>query len=341
MRALFKPSAAPGLEMIECAEPNPGPNDVKIRVEKTGICGTDLHIESWDAWAASAVNAPLIIGHEFSGRIVELGTDVTSLEVGALVSGEGHIICGICRNCRAGRRHMCKNTSSVGVNRNGAFAEYVVIPASNVWVHSAAVDAELGAIFDPFGNAVHTALTFPVAGEDVLITGAGPIGLMAAKVARHVGARYVVVSDINESRLELARSMGVDIAVNPMTSSIAATQKTLGMKEGFDVALEMSGAPTALPDILDNLSHGGRIAVLGLPSKEISINWAKLVTHMITIKGIYGREMYETWYAMNSLIQTGLDIRDVITDRFPANDWEKAFAAARSSNSGKVIMDWS
>ena len=204
-----------------------------------------------------------------------------------------------------------------------------------------AVDAELGAIFDPFGNAVHTALTFPVAGEDVLITGAGPIGLMAAKVARHVGARYVVVSDINESRLTLARSMGVDLAINPMTSSIAAAQKTLGMKEGFDVALEMSGAPTALPDILDNLSHGGRIAVLGLPSKEISINWAKLVTHMITIKGIYGREMYETWYAMNSLIQTGLDIRDIITDRFPANDWEKAFAAARSSNSGKVIMDWS
>jgi threonine 3-dehydrogenase len=236
---------------------------------------------------------------------------------------------------------MCKNTSSVGVNRNGAFAEYVVIPASNVWVHSDAVDAELGAIFDPFGNAVHTALTFPVAGEDVLITGAGPIGLMAAKVARHVGARYVVVSDINESRLTLARSMGVDLAINPMTSSIAAAQKTLGMKEGFDVALEMSGAPTALPDILDNLSHGGRIAVLGLPSKEISINWAKLVTHMITIKGIYGREMYETWYAMNSLVQTGLDIRDIITDRFPANDWEKAFAAARSSNSGKVIMDWS
>jgi threonine 3-dehydrogenase len=328
MRALFKPSAAPGLEMIECAEPTPGPTDVKIRVEKTGICGTDLHIESWDAWAASAVNAPLII-------------EVTSLELGALVSGEGHIICGTCRNCRAGRRHMCKNTSGVGVNRNGAFAEYVVIPASNVWVHSDAVDAELGAIFDPFGNAVHTALTFPVAGEDVLITGAGPIGLMAAKVARHVGARYVVISDINESRLELARSMGVDIAVNPMTSSIAATQKTLGMKEGFDVALEMSGAPTALPDILDNLSHGGRVAVLGLPSKEISINWAKLVTHMITIKGIYGREMYETWYAMNSLIQTGLDIRDVITDRFPASEWENAFAAARSSNSGKVIMDWS
>jgi threonine 3-dehydrogenase len=327
--------------MIDAPEPVPGPNEVKIRVERTGICGTDLHIESWDAWAASAVDAPLIIGHEFSGRIVELGSEVASLEVGALVSGEGHIICGTCRNCRAGRRHMCKNTIGMGVNRNGAFADYVVIPAGNVWVHSSAVDAELGSIFDPFGNAVHTALQFPVAGEDVLITGAGPIGLMAAKVARHVGARFVVISDINESRLTLARTMGVDIAVNPLTSSIAETQKILGMKEGFDVALEMSGAPSALPDILDNLSHGGRIAVLGLPSKEISINWAKLVTHMITIKGIYGREMYETWYAMNSLIQTGLDIRDVITDRFPAAEWQSAFATARSSNSGKVILDWS
>jgi threonine 3-dehydrogenase len=327
--------------MIECAEPTPGPTDVKIRVEKTGICGTDLHIESWDAWAAVSVNSPLIIGHEFAGRIVELGAEVKNLELGALVSGEGHIICGTCRNCQAGRRHMCKNTSSVGVNRNGAFAEYVVIPASNVWVHSNAVSADLGSIFDPFGNAVHTALTYPLVGEDVLITGAGPIGLMAAKVARHVGARFIVISDINESRLALARTMGVDLAINPLTTKIADTQKQLGMREGFDVALEMSGAPTALPDILENLSHGGKVAILGLPSKEIAINWAKVVSHMITIKGIYGREMYETWYAMNSLIQSGLDISDVITDRFPADQWQDAFAAARSSNSGKVVMDWS
>lgn len=341
MRALFKPSAAPGLEMIECAEPEPGPNDVKIKVERTGICGTDLHIESWDAWASVAVNAPLIIGHEFCGRIVKMGKNVRSLEVGALVSGEGHMVCGLCRNCRAGRRHMCMNTSGLGVNQNGAFAEYVVIPESNVWVHSPAVNADLGAIFDPFGNAVHTALTFPLVGEDVLITGAGPIGLMAAKVARHVGARYIVVSDINEARLELARKMGVDIAVNPLTTEIRSAQEQLGMREGFDVAFEMSGAPTALPDILNNLGHGGRVAILGLPSEEISINWAKVVSHMITIKGIYGREMFETWYAMNAMIQTGLDISDIITDRFKANDWQLAFAAARSSNSGKVIMDWS
>jgi len=340
VRALFKPSAAPGLEMIECPEPTPGPNDVKIRVERTGICGTDLHIESWDAWAAVSVNSPLIIGHEFSGRIVEMGSHVKSLELGLLVSGEGHIVCGTCRNCRAGRRHLCMNTAAVGVNRDGAFAEYVIIPEDNVWVHSAAVDADLGAIFDPFGNAVHTALTYPLVGEDILITGAGPIGLMAAKVARHVGARFIVVTDINESRLALARKMGVDLAINPITTDIATAQKTLGMREGFDVAFEMSGAATALPDILNNLSHGGRVAILGLPSKEIAINWAKVVSHMITIKGIYGREMFETWYAMNAMIQSGLDISDIITDRFAASDWQLAFAAARSSNSGKVIMDW-
>ena len=340
MRALFKPSAAPGLEMVERPEPTVGPNDVKIRVERTGICGTDLHIESWDAWAAVSVNSPLIIGHEFSGRIVEMGSNVKSLELGALVSGEGHIVCGTCRNCRAGRRHLCMNSSGLGVNRDGAFAEYVVIPESNIWVHSAAVDADLGAIFDPFGNAVHTALTYPLVGEDVLITGAGPIGLMAAKVARHVGARFIVVSDINESRLSLARKMGVDLAINPLTTEISTAQKTLGMREGFDVAFEMSGAVTALPDILNNLCHGGRVAILGLPSKEIAIDWAKVVSHMITIKGIYGRKVFDTWYAMDAMIQTRLDIRDIITDRFAASDWQLAFAAARSSNSGKVIMDW-
>ena len=326
--------------MVERPEPAVGSSDVKIRVERTGICGTDLHIEAWDAWAAVSVNSPLIIGHEFAGRIVEMGSNVKSLELGALVSGEGHIVCGTCRNCRAGRRHLCMNSSGLGVNRDGAFAEYVVIPESNIWVHSAAVDADLGAIFDPFGNAVHTALTYPLVGEDVLITGAGPIGLMAAKVARHVGARFIVVSDINESRLSLARKMGVDLAINPLTTEISTAQKTLGMREGFDVAFEMSGAVTALPDILNNLCHGGRVAILGLPSKEIAIDWAKVVSHMITIKGIYGRKVFDTWYAMDAMIRSGLDIRDIITDRFAASDWQLAFAAARSSNSGKVILDW-
>ena len=341
MKALYKAAAGPGLTLTDRPEPVPGPGDVKIRVARTGICGTDLHIESWDPWAAGAINAPLVPGHEFSGHVVEVGDSVTTVAVGDLVSGEGHVVCGHCRNCRAGRRHLCIHTSSVGVNRDGAFAEYVVIPESNVWGHAPDMDLELAAIFDPLGNAVHTALSFPLVGEDVLVTGAGPIGLMAAAVARHVGARFVVITDVNEARLDLARKMGVDVAVNVATERVVSAQKLLGMKEGFDIGLEMSGSPQALPEMLDNLNHGARVAMLGLPTQPITIDWVKVVTHMITIKGIYGREMFETWYAMNAMVNTGLDISAVITDRFPASRWEDAFAAARSGDAGKVIIDWS
>ncbi|EPR77340.1 L-threonine 3-dehydrogenase [Leifsonia rubra CMS 76R] len=341
MKALYKDGAAPGLILTERPEPTPGRGEVKIRVARTGICGTDLHIESWDAWAAGAITTPLIPGHEFSGHVVELGEGVTSVQVGALVSGEGHVVCGHCRNCRAGRRHLCKFTSSIGVNRDGAFAEYVVIPEQNVWQHPLDIDPELAAIFDPLGNAVHTALSFPMVGEDVLITGAGPIGLMAAKVARHIGARHIVMTDVNEERLQLARDMGVSLAINVSKVRIAEAQEQLGMKEGFDIGLEMSGHATALPEMIDNMNQGGRIAMLGLPVEPISINWATVVTHMITIKGIYGREMFETWYAMNAMVHTGLDVSAVVTDRFPAERWQEAFATARRGNSGKVIIDWS
>ncbi len=340
MQALVKAQPEPGLWLEDVPEPCVGINDVLIRVLRTGICGTDLHIQAWDAWAAGAVAAPLVPGHEFCGDVVEVGADVRDVRVGDLVSGEGHVVCGTCRNCRAGRRHMCIRTSGVGVDRDGAFAEYVVLPESNVWVHHTPVEPELGAIFDPFGNAVHTALSFPLVGEDVLITGAGPIGLMAAAVARHVGARYVVITDVSEPRLELARQLGVDVAVNVTTGSIADTQHALGMVEGFDVALEMSGHPTALPDVIANLNHGGRIAMLGLPSQPITIDWAKVVTHMITIKGIYGREMFETWYAMSAMLRSGLDISAVITDRLPATEWQRAFATARAGQGGKVVLDW-
>jgi threonine 3-dehydrogenase len=340
VKALYKATAAPGFEFTDRPEPEAGPGQVKIRVLRTGICGTDLHIEAWDPWAADAVNAPLVVGHEFCGEVVALGPGVRDVRVGDQVSGEGHIVCGTCRNCRAGRRHMCIRTSGIGVHRDGAFAEYVVLPESNVWVHHPNVDPDLGAIFDPFGNAVHTALSFPLVGEDVLITGAGPIGLMAAEVARHVGARFVVITDVSEYRLGLARSMGADLALDVSRESIADAQRRLGMVEGFDVALEMSGHPTALPDVLANLNHGGRVAMLGLPSAPIEIDWAKVVTHMITIKGIYGREMYETWYAMSAMLRSGLDISRVITHRFPAGDWAEAFAIARSGQCGKVVMDW-
>ena len=340
MRALYKSAAGPGLTLTERPEPTPGPNDVKIRVERTGICGTDLHIDSWDSWAAGAINAPLIPGHEFSGHVVEVGSGVHTVAVGDMVSAEGHVVCGHCRNCRAGRRHLCIRISSLGVNRDGAFADYVVLPESNVWHHSDGIDPDLAAIFDPLGNAVHTALSFPLVGEDVLITGAGPIGLMAAAVARHVGARFVVVTDVNEARLELARSMGVDLAINVARDRIASAQARLGMQEGFDIGLEMSGHEAALPEMLDNLTHGARVALLGLPSRPIAIDWAKVVSHMITIKGIYGREMFETWYTMTALVSTGLDVSRVITDRFPASRWQDAFAAARSGDRGKVIIDW-
>jgi threonine 3-dehydrogenase len=345
MKALYKPAAQPGFEIAERPEPEAGPGEVKIRVLRTGICGTDLHIESWDAWAAGAVHAPLVPGHEFCGDVVEVGAEVRDIQVGARVSGEGHVVCGSCRNCRAGRRHLCIRTSSLGVDRDGAFAELVVLPESNVWVHKpgddgSQLDPDLGAIFDPFGNAVHTALSFPVVGEDVLITGAGPIGLMAAAVCRHVGARFVVATDVSPYRLELARRMGVDLALDVSREAVADAQRRLGMVEGFDVALEMSGHPSALPEVLANLNHGGRLAMLGLPSAPIEVDWAKVVSHMITIKGIYGREMFETWYAMSAMLQSGLDIGPVITHRFGAADWREAFETARSGQCGKVVLDW-
>ena len=340
MKALYKPAAAPGLELVDRPEPHAGPGEVKIRVLRTGVCGTDLHIEAWDEWAAGAVAAPLITGHEFAGEVVAIGAGVRDVEVGDLVSGEGHIVCGTCRNCRAGRRHLCIRTSGIGVNRDGAFAEFVVIPESNAWVQPAGFDPDLAAIFDPFGNAVHTALQFPMVGEDVLITGTKPIGLMAAAVVRHVGARYVVITDVSEPRLELAQRMGVDLAVNVTTSSIADAQDALGMTEGFDVGLEMSGHPSALPDMIDNFTHGAKVAMLGLPAAPITVDWAKVVSHMITIRGVYGREMFETWYAMSAMLRSGLDISAVITDRFPATRWREAFETARGGKCGKVVLDW-
>jgi len=344
MHALVKQHSAPGLEMVERPVPTIGENDVLIRVLRTGICGTDLHIDSWDSWAAETIKPPIIPGHEFFGEVVAIGSRVNEVEVGAMVSGEGHIVCGLCRNCRAGRRQMCIKTLSVGINRDGAFAEYVAIPESNVWVHHDPIDPDLGAIFDPFGNAVHTAMAFSLVGEDVLISGAGPIGLMSSAVARHLGARYIVVTDVSESRLELARSMGADIALNVSKQRIVEAQKQLGMREGFDVGFEMSGHKSALPEMIDNLNHGGRVAMLGLPSEPIEIDWSKVVTHMLTLKGIYGREMYESWTAMSSMLKSSPLLRErissVITDRLPARDWRKGFEIARAASSGKVVLDW-
>ncbi|HZW44195.1 MAG TPA: L-threonine 3-dehydrogenase [Dermatophilaceae bacterium] len=345
MRALVKPTAGPGLELMERPEPTVGPDDVKIHVQRAGLCGTDLHLESWDDWAASVVKPPLVIGHEFFGEVAEIGQDVTSVAVGQKASGEGHVVCGTCRNCRAGRRHVCIRTSSVGVNRDGAFADYVVIPAGNVWVQPDDMDPDLGAVFDPLGNAVHTTLSFPLAGEDVVVTGAGPIGIMAAAIARHVGARYVVVTDISDYRLELAKAAGADLTVNVSHTTLAEAQQQLGMREGFDIGLEMSGSPLAMAEMLTNLNHGARVAMLGLPTDAYPIDWGKVITHMVTIKGIYGREMYDTWYAMSAMLATSATLRDavrsVITHHFPAEQWQDAFAAARSGQCGKVVLDWS
>ena len=344
MRALYKPVAGPGLELTERPDPQIGPADVLIRVLRTGICGTDLHILAWDDWAARSVNAPLVVGHEFYGEVVAVGPGVRDVAVGDRVSGEGHVVCGTCRNCRAGRRHLCIRTSSIGVNRDGAFAELVAIPESNVWVHRAAVEPDLGAIFDPFGNAVHTALTFPLVGEDVVITGAGPIGLMAAAVARHVGARFVVITDVSPYRLELAAKMGVDLALDVSQRPLADAQRELGMVEGFDVALEMSGHPSALPEVIENMNHGGRIALLGLPAAPIGIDWARVVTHMLTVSGIYGRQMYETWYAMSAMLRSSRQLSEslatVVTHTYPATAWNEAFDIARSGRCGKVVLDW-
>ncbi len=340
MRALVKVRPEPGLWMEEVPAPGIGINDVLIRVLRTGICGTDLHIHSWDAWAAKTIPTPMTIGHEFVGEIVELGSNVTDFEPGDIVSGEGHLVCGRCRNCMAGQRHLCNRTQGIGVNRPGAFADYIALPVTNIWKHASGIDLDVAAIFDPFGNAVHTALTFPVLGEDVLITGAGPIGLMAAAVVRQASARHVVITDVNDYRLQLARHMGVSRAVDARSIRLRDVQTELGMREGFDVALEMSGNPTAFREMLDNMAHGGRIAMLGIPSEEIAIDWNKVVFNMLTIKGIYGRQMYETWYMMTALLQSGLDIAPVITHRFDAADYEQAFAVAASGNAGKVVLRW-
>ncbi|MFE4332132.1 MULTISPECIES: L-threonine 3-dehydrogenase [unclassified Streptomyces] len=340
MKALVKQKAEPGLWLMDVPEPEIGPSDVLIKVLRTGICGTDLHIRNYDGWAQQAVKTPLVLGHEFVGEIAETGADVVDINVGDLVSGEGHLVCGKCRNCLAGRRHLCRSTLGLGVGRDGAFAEYVALPASNVWVHRVPVDLDVAAIFDPFGNAVHTALSFPLVGEDVLITGAGPIGIMAAAVARHAGARHVVITDVSEPRLELARKIGVSLALNVSEETIFEGQKRLGLREGFDVGLEMSGRPEAMRHMIENMTHGGRIAMLGLPSEEFAVDWSRIVTSMITIKGIYGREMYETWYAMSVLLEGGLDLAPVITGRYGYRDFEAAFDDAASGRGGKVILDW-
>ncbi|MCX5388758.1 L-threonine 3-dehydrogenase [Streptomyces sp. NBC_00094] len=340
MKALVKLKAEPGLWLTDVPEPETGHGDVLIKVKRTGICGTDLHIRSWDGWAQRSIATPLTIGHEFVGEVVSVGRDVSDIAVGDLVSGEGHLVCGKCRNCLAGRRHLCRATVGLGVGRDGAFAEYVALPASNVWVHRVPVDLDIAAIFDPFGNAVHTALSFPLVGEDVLVTGAGPIGIMAAAVAKHAGARNVVITDVSEERLDLARKTGVTLALNVAEQTIADGQRTLGLKEGFDVGLEMSGNAHAMRDMVANMTNGGKIAMLGLPSEDFAVDWAKIVTSMITVKGIYGREMFETWYAMSVLLEGGLDLAPVVTGRYAYSDYEAAFDDAASGKSGKIILDW-
>jgi len=340
VKALVKKKSEPGLWLEEIPEPKITINDVLIRVIKTGICGTDVHIYDWDAWAQRTIPVPMAIGHEFVGEVVEVGSNVIDFHPGEIVSGEGHVVCGRCRNCMAGRRHQCAKTQGVGVNRPGAFAEYISLPMTNVWKHHDGIDTDVAAIFDPFGNAVHTALHYPVLGEDVLITGAGPIGLMAAAVVRHAGARHVVITDLNEGRLELARKMGADLAFDPRALTFADAQKQLHMTEGFDVGLEMSGSPAAFRDMIDNMCHGGRIAILGIPSQEIAIDWTKVIFNMLSIRGIYGREMYETWYKMAVLIESGLDLTPVITHRFAYREFEQGFAEMKTGHAGKVVLTW-
>jgi threonine 3-dehydrogenase len=340
MKALVKRKAEQGLWLEDVPEPEVGLNDVLIRVDRTGICGTDVHIYKWDDWARRTIPVPMVVGHEFVGEVARVGANVADFHPGEVVSGEGHVVCGRCRNCLAGRRHLCKDTSGVGVNRPGAFAEYISLPMTNVWHHDPKIDRDVAAIFDPFGNAVHTALSFDVLGEDVLITGAGPIGIMAAAVVRHAGARHVVITDVNPYRLDLAKKLGASVALDIRDGTLADVQKRLGMKEGFDVGLEMSGNPAAFRDMLAHMCHGGKIAMLGIPEKEIAIDWRTVVFNMLTIKGIYGREMYETWYKMTVMIQSGLDIRPVITHRFPYGEFQKGFDQMLSGQSGKVILSW-
>ena len=340
MKALVKAHAERGLWLQDVPEPEPGINDVLIKVHKTGICGTDLHIYKWDDWARQTIPIPMVVGHEFVGEVIRVGSNVSDFHAGEIVSAEGHVVCGRCRNCLAGRRHLCKDTVGIGVNRPGAFAEFISVPMTNVWHHRDGVDEEVAAIFDPFGNAVHTALAFEVLGEDVLITGAGPIGIMAIPVAKHAGARHVVITDVNDYRLDLARQMGATVALNVTNGSLDEVQRDLGMKEGFDVGLEMSGNPSALRSMVDHMCHGGKIAMLGIPSSPIEIDWNKVIFNMLTIKGIYGREMYETWYQMSVMLESGLNLKPVITHRFPYTEFEQGFTAMESGSCGKVVLDW-
>ena len=340
MKALVKAEAKPGIWMRDIEAPRVGHNDVLIRMKKTAICGTDIHIYNWDAWAQKTIPVPMQVGHEYCGEIVEVGSEVVGFAAGDRVSGEGHITCGHCRNCRAGRRHLCRNTVGVGVNRPGCFAEYMVLPATNVFKLPAEISDEIASVLDPLGNATHAALSFDLVGEDVLVTGAGPIGIMAVAIARHVGARHIVITDVNDYRLELARRMGASRALNVARESVAGAMQDLGMQEGFDVGLEMSGNPTAFRDLLKAMHHGGRVALLGIPPSDVAIDWNEVIFKGLVIKGIYGREMFETWYKMASMLQSGLDISPIITHRFAIDDYQRAFETMNSGRSGKVILDW-
>lgn len=340
MKALVKMYAKPGIWLMDVPQPETGMHDVLIKVKKTAICGTDIHIYNWDKWSQETIPVPMVTGHEFVGEVAALGSDVHDLQIGDLVSAEGHVVCGKCRNCLAGRRHLCKDTSGIGVNRPGAFAEFISVPRGNVWKCHPSIPLDVLSCFDPLGNAVHTALKFSVLGEDVLITGAGPIGIMATAIVRHAGARHVVVTDVNPYRLSLAKKMGATVTVDVRTQNLKTVMHELDMKEGFDVGLEMSGNSSAFSDMLDNMFHGGNIALLGIHGPDTKIDWNKVVFNGLTIKGIYGREMFETWYLMSALVQSGLDITPVITHRFHYTDYIEGFEAMKSGQSGKVILDW-
>lgn len=340
MRALVKAEAKPGLWMQDAPKPEPGINDVLIRVKRTAICGTDMHIWKWDEWAQKTIPVPMIVGHEFVGEIVEMGENVSGFEIGQIVSGEGHVVCGRCRNCMAGRRHVCAHSEGIGVNRPGAFAEYMVLPAANVWIHHKGIDLDVASLFDPFGNAVHTALQFDVLGEDVLITGAGPIGAMAAAVCKHAGARHIVITDLNDKRLELAKKLGATRTVNVTREKLEDVQAELGMSEGFDVGLEMSGAEAGFQSMIDNMCHGGKVAILGLPAGGMSIDWHKVIFNMLTLKGVYGREIFETWYKMSVFIESGLDLAPIISHRLPASRFEEGFEAMIAGEASKVVLNW-
>ena len=340
MKALVKRESEKGLWLEDVAEPEVGINDVLVKINRTAICGTDMHIYNWDSWAQATIPVPMVVGHEFVGEIVDVGSNVNDFRAGQIVSGEGHLVCGRCRNCLAGRRHLCAFTSGVGVDRSGAFAQYLALPMSNVWEHRPGIDLDVAALFDPLGNAVHTALQYDLLGEDVLITGAGPIGAMAAAVCRHAGARHVVITDINPQRLALAKSLGATHAVDVRTENLADVQHQLGMSEGFDIGLEMSGNPSGFKDLLANMCRGGKVAMLGIPSEEIAIDWSQVIFNMLTIKGIYGREMYETWYKMSVMVESGLDISAVITHRLGFEDFQVGFDAMNSGEASKVILNW-